>query len=277
MNTTQMSTEPLWRLGRPNLAGMSRGLRIMIYIATLATLASMSLMLVAQAATAEKPHWIRQTSEMVAFIGLWSGCILVVGGSRHYLLGLPGLAVRGFVAIMLATFAGTLLYLSSTTYRTRIECRVARKSIRSRCCYARNNRVRWCGVAYDDRVGSRTNCCGADGNHSRNWVSVPSYGASSAHGSDGAAAIRGPEPDSGTNPNCRPARGPHPGRERGRMGCWLCPRWAVDGFTAYDSRIGRSVHLRSRDGMGPARNRWSASHVAGRLLRCVAHHTQCRC
>jgi len=44
--------------------------------------------------------------------GLLLGCVLVLGASRDYLLGFPGIAVSSFLALLLATFAGLTLYIA---------------------------------------------------------------------------------------------------------------------------------------------------------------------
>ena len=93
---------------------MSRGLRAIVWLATLVIVASLTLIALGPSVPAQASRLVRNGAEALAFLGLWVGCLLVVGCSRHYMLGVPGIAVRSFVAMMLATLAGTTLYLAST-------------------------------------------------------------------------------------------------------------------------------------------------------------------
>jgi hypothetical protein len=50
----------------------------------------------------------------MVLLGLSSGTVLLVDGTRRHLLGLPGVFVCGFIGVLLAAFAGITLFLSST-------------------------------------------------------------------------------------------------------------------------------------------------------------------
>ena len=58
------------------------------------------------------PLWTRPVAEADALAGLLAGCCLVLEGSRDYLLGVAGIAVSWFLAVVLATFAGATLYIT---------------------------------------------------------------------------------------------------------------------------------------------------------------------
>ena len=57
--------------------------------------------------------WVVTLCEIDVLIGLLCGCILVLHASRDYLLGIPGVAVSLFVAIILGGLAGLTLYAAS--------------------------------------------------------------------------------------------------------------------------------------------------------------------
>jgi hypothetical protein len=57
---------------------------------------------------------LRVVATATAFVGLTVGSCLILAATRHYLLGSVGVIVSGFVALLLACFAGLVLQLAST-------------------------------------------------------------------------------------------------------------------------------------------------------------------
>ena len=97
----------------PRFRDLSAFGKVLLAAATATVLAGMVLLVFVSGPSAQQPTWQVTAAEVVvAPAGLLAGCILILHASRDYLLGLGGVAVSVFVAILLAAFAGLTLYVT---------------------------------------------------------------------------------------------------------------------------------------------------------------------
>jgi hypothetical protein len=98
----------------PRIPNLSLSSKVLLLSASVTAITGMVL-LVATPEGITRAAWLTTTASVDALAGLVIGCALVLHASRDYLLGLPGVAVSVFVAILLATFASLTLYMTGLT------------------------------------------------------------------------------------------------------------------------------------------------------------------
>jgi hypothetical protein len=99
---------------RLDLGKVSPFARVFILAGLISIVSGIVILAIAPESGAAQWHtWVFTLCQIDVLIGLLCGCILVLHASRDYLLGIPGVAVSLFVAMILGGLAGLTLYAAS--------------------------------------------------------------------------------------------------------------------------------------------------------------------